>query len=170
MLAQAMASMLYEMLKHREPEDARVHLQMRDLIDSVYPLNPSLLDLVDATRIEYRTFETHHVRDWIRQAGGGTGYHQALLGGDDPDADPELVDVQERYAGAYLRAWAMLNAIRHTIGVAEYAKLEDRVLHRDVLDPEMLVQQSGDLSVWTSVSKQWTAEVRSALDALAEDS
>jgi hypothetical protein len=169
MLAHAMANMLHEMLKDQAPGDAGVHLQMHDLIESVYPLHPSLLELVDTTRIEYRTLETHHVRDWIRQAGGGTGYHRALLRGDDPDADPELVDIQERYAGAYLRAWAMLHAIRHTIGVAEYAKLEDHVLHPDLLDPEALVQQAGDLSVWTDVAERWTSEARFTLDALAED-
>ena len=169
MLAHALASMLYEMLKHRAPEDASVHLQMRDLIESVYPLQPGLLDVVDTTRIEYRTFETHDVRDWIRQAGGGTGYHRALLSGDDPDADPELVEIQERYAGAYLRAWAMLHAIRHTIGAAEYAKLDDHLLHPDRLDFEVLVQQAGDLSVWNDVAERWTSEARFALDALTED-
>jgi hypothetical protein len=169
MLAHAMASMLHEMLKDRAPEDALVHLRMRDVIESVYPLHPRLLDLVDSTSFEYRTLETHQVRDWIRHAGGGTGYHEALLRGDEPDVDPELVDIQERYAGAYLRAWAMLHAIRHTIGAAEYAKLEDHVLHPDLLGPEVLVQQAGDLSVWTDVAGQWTAEVPFALHALADD-
>ena len=122
-----MASMLYEMLKHRAPEDASVHLHMRDLIESVYPLQPGLLDLVHTTESSTGRSRRTTCVTGSAKGGGGTGYPRALLSGDDPDADPES-RVQGRYAGAYLRAWAMLQAIRHTIGTAEYAKIEDHVL------------------------------------------
>ena len=59
----------------------------------------------------------------------GNGYHIALHDPDwsefdDDDDDKNLVEMQERYAGCYLRARANLHAIKMVLPSDEFARLE----------------------------------------------
>jgi len=134
-LAQAYAIDLYEFFRFRGDEaNAEPHLGFQQLIQEHFPLSDEPLARLEATRAEYRTLEVHEVRDEVRIGVEiGTGYSRALidpdfLDGRNPDDDEELVQIQRRYAGTFLRWHARLVAIEEAIGADFFAGVVDKLM------------------------------------------
>jgi hypothetical protein len=172
-LAQAFAVDMYEFLRFCGHEDSsEVHLGFRDLIQEHFPLSDELAVRLDATRAEYRTMETHEVRDEVRTwVEIGTGYSRALLGGErDPDEDEELVEIQRSYAGTFLRAHAGLTAIELTIGSRSYAGVQEDLLYPGGPGYAALAFWQVHDAGWVSLGEQWRRVMNRAVGAtLPED-
>ena len=127
-LAQAIALLVEELQRRAGHDDwADQHRGLRELIQRCYSLDEDDLAVQRVLAKEFRTLEDHVVR---REGGEiGNGYHIALHDPDwsefgDVDDDKNLVEIQERYAGCYLRARANLHAIKMVLPPDEFARLE----------------------------------------------
>jgi hypothetical protein len=161
-LAQALATLLAESVRQAGHEaDAERQLAFRRLIQEIYPLDQEALGQLEACRAEYRTFDTHEVRREIMiGVETGTGYHRALrdpsvLDGKSPDEDAEMVELQQRYAGAHLRGMASWTAIEMVLGKERFASIKEKLLRSGGPEYEALTQALVDLQWWNDVAKDW---------------
>jgi hypothetical protein len=161
-LAQALGTLMAELsVRAGGDEDARLHRDFVALIQSHYPLAAEHLEALEFCRAEYLTFTTHEVRREIK--GGvelGTGYHRALLNPDfldgrHPDEDKQMTEIQESYAGRFLRTMASRHALQMTLGVDEWAKQEPDVRRPGMISFESMTAEMGDAAVWKQVADDW---------------
>jgi hypothetical protein len=169
-LAHAMACLLCEAHEDaRHPDEAALHLAFRGLVHDSYPIPETTIALVEDCRAEHRVMDTHEVRREVAIAvESGTGYHRALLdpdflGGRNPDEDPDLREIQERYANSYLRGRAVLTALRLVLGDAEFAVVEPKLLGPGALETERLAMELGEASDWNFVAERWYGYARLAM-------
>ncbi len=161
-LAQALGTLLAEKsVRAGRDEDAGIHRRFVELIQSHYTLEGDRLEALDHCRAEYLTFTTHEVRRDIRVGVElGTGYHRALLDPDfldgrHPDEDEQMTEIQESYAGRFLRTMASRHALRMALGVDQWAKLEAEVRRPGMISYDSMAAELGDMAVWNHVAEDW---------------
>lgn len=143
------------------PELADAHLRILNLIDDHYPLDQEALDLVEQCRAEFRVMDTHEVPQEVRSGYAmATAYHLALLDPPSPDStnpddDPELVNIQTRYASRYLRGMAGLIAIKMTIGDDGYAAIIDKLFNPASSDFDAFAHDAGEEAWWNRLAVEW---------------
>lgn len=131
-LAQALATFLAETTKSAGHQaDSEISLQLRNLIQDIYPLDQDATAQLEECRAEYRTRETFEVRpDISKGVQGASGYHVALLNRDfldgmHPEEDPEMVEAQQRHASKYFRGMAGLIALKMVLSDKQFSTIED---------------------------------------------
>jgi hypothetical protein len=161
-LAQAIALLIEELHRRAgQVEEADTHHGLRKLIQRWYPLDDDDLAVQLVLAKEFRVFDDHEIRVDYGRGEMGTGYHMALLYPERTefetvDDDENLVEIQERYAGCYLRALAILHAIKLVLPSDDFAALEEQLL------PPMgmsygLEFQLGEALAWKQViDERWT--------------
>jgi hypothetical protein len=166
LLAHAMATYLAETLPYvGDAERAARQGPLRDLIARHFPISDDGLQAVEDGRAEYRTLDTHRVREEVYiGAESGTGYHHALMRGEDPDDDPEIVNVQVIYAGRFLRLSALRVAIRTTVGDAAFEAVEPRLLHPGGVEPELLIWDVAGMTRWNDIASAWSRYASGVVD------
>jgi hypothetical protein len=76
---------------------------------------------------EFKVLETHEPRDRVAErAATGTRYSEALMRGENPDDDPELVREQWEYARDWFINQASIRVLRELMG-ADFGLLKDKV-------------------------------------------
>lgn len=170
-LARALTVLLRDAVRPPTPEFADAHLRILNLIHEHYPLDRRALDLVEQCRAEFQVMDTHEVRQEVRSGYAmATAYHLALLdppsaNSTNPDADPELVNIQTQYASRYLRGMAGLIAIKMTIGDDEYAAISDRLFNPASSDFDAFAHDAGEAAWWNRLAGEWGRYAEMALSA-----
>jgi hypothetical protein len=78
------------------------HRQLFGQVQSFYPLSKLLGNLLEDMEAEFKVMENHEPRDKVVSGEErGTEYSQALMRGENPDEDPELVAAQREFAIDY---------------------------------------------------------------------
>ena len=175
-LAQAVALLLEELQRRAgHGESADTQRGLRELIQRCYPLDEEDMAVQRDLSKEFRVLGDHVVP--YEDSSGiqlPTGYHLALLdpdywleGVDNVDDDKNLVEIQERYAGCYLRARANLHAIKMVLPPKEFANYEPQLL-RPMGIAYGLEFQLGEATFWKQVIDDvWTPWAQMALGQLA---
>jgi hypothetical protein len=168
-LGRVFTVLMHDTVRPPNPDIAHARPLILELIDEHYPLDQDALDLVDECRAEFRLMDTHEVRGEVR-AGYGimTAYHMALIdpaltASGNPDDDPELVGMQTDRAARYLRAMAVLNAIRMSIGDDEYAGISDKLFHPDSHEFDAFTHATGEAAFWNHLAEEWGKYAEMAL-------
>jgi hypothetical protein len=109
-LAQAMGLLRANL----DPALGETETAASELVQEVFPISDDDLATLDRLAGEFRVLETGQLRpDFALGAETGSGYHLALLDGQDPSHDEELVEAQRRYATGFL----ITEAERHALSV-----------------------------------------------------
>jgi hypothetical protein len=78
---------------------AEDHLRLLKTVSSFYALGKNDDKFIEQCDSEFRVMETHEPRDAVREGEAApNAYSEALLRGENPDDDPELVRMQREYA------------------------------------------------------------------------
>jgi hypothetical protein len=166
-LAQAMATWFVEMMSRaKEPDSARVHARLGDLIQEFFALDPSELAEIQELRAEYRVMDDHDTTGRLP----ATGWYVALADpefaeGRDVDTDPELIDIQSRYASRYLRLGAECRAIAITVGDDAFQSIDPDLFYPHWPGYEILEYDLGDMSWWNHCAELWHEAGQRALSA-----
>ena len=166
-LAQAFATWYVEMMsRDGDPRSAAAHQSLRELIQHFFPLDALDIDELESLRAEYRVMDDHNIAGRIP----ATGYHMALLDpefaeGRDVDTDPELTEVQLRYASRYLRLGAERRAIAICAGEKAFASLQGELFYAAWPGYEILEYDIGSLKWWTHYVPDWQRIGQLALSA-----
>lgn len=156
-LAQAMAAWFVEMMSRSgDQESASVHAKLGDLAQQFFPLADGELAFVGELRAEYRVMDDHDTTGRVP----ATGWYMALADPDfaegrDVDSDPELLEVQLRYASRYLRLEAERRAIVLCLGEEALGPIEDQLFPAHWPGYEILTYDAGDLSWWNHCAEPW---------------
>lgn len=160
-LAQALATWYVEMMNRTDDlPSAKVHSGLRDLVQEFFAIGQEDLDCLAEVRAEYRVMDTHDIEGRIP----ATGWYKALedpefAEGRDPHTDPELIEVQMRFASRYLRLGAERRAIEICLGAEQFDWLRERGLFHPVYvtsgSGNVLDYDLADLEWWIHIAKQW---------------
>ena len=139
-----------------EDGSASVHRALSDLLDQIFPMAAQDIEELDLLRGEYHVIYDHN----IAGRHPATGWYMALLDpefaeGRDVDTDPQLQEVQRRYASRYLRLGAERRAIAICLGDDAYESVAASLLPSDWPGYEILAFDSASLSWWTNCAEGW---------------
>jgi hypothetical protein len=111
--------------------DADYHMRVRRACESFYPVGAGKQGFfLERCLTEYRVMETHEPRPAVVEGEQSANeYSQALMRGENPDDDPELVRQQRDYARDYFIAWATSVAVRSALDKQDVKVLEEEIIN-----------------------------------------
>lgn len=157
-LAEAFAVWFEEMTTHEgDSTSAAVHLFLRNLIDEFFPLEERDHDRLTSLREEFRVLETHDVEGRFPANGWYMALRDAEFAeGRDPHTDPELLQVQLRYASYFLRLGTEKYAIAVCVGDDAFEAIAEHLFHPHYsISSAVVGYDLGDLSWWTDCGEAW---------------
>lgn len=151
-LSRAFAAYMEEvMARSGHPDQAEFHRGAAMLEHKYLPLPDDLVAEIDRAKAEFRRLDTREAP--VMPA---NGFHMALLNPENgaPD-DPELIEVQLRFANKYFRFEAERTALRIALKPRQFAKLEDELLGSFSWSHESLEWDLVSLGNWTETAEKW---------------
>jgi len=139
------------MTRAGHPDQAEYHRNAAMLEQKYLPIPDDLLAEIDRAKDEFRRLDTREP-----PAMPANGFHLALLDPEhgDPD-DPELIEVQLRFANKYFRFEAERTALRIALKPRQFAKPEDDLLHSFSWSYERLEWDLVSLGNWAETAEKW---------------
>jgi hypothetical protein len=96
------------------------HLRFQKAVESFYPLGLDRRKFLENCLAEFRVMETHEPRGPVVEGTQSANeYSQALLRGENPDDDPELVSMQREYARDFFIDRATYDAVTNALEPAD---------------------------------------------------
>lgn len=155
--------------------DPHHHLMLRRTVEDFYPkLHPDKQrQKLDSCAAEFDVIREHRPREEVTSGKERpTGYSLALMRGEEPDDDPELVEAQRRYARDYFMYKASLATMASAAHVADVRRLTRKAIPS--LDPgarRVSRYRSRALAAWIEGSRPYrqyaSLELQSASTAAA---
>ena len=169
LLAHAMSGLMAKMdgrLTGDEPPEltAERHQKLHDNVKSFYPVKKAQ-GYIDGCMREFEVMETHEPRPIVTEGSQPANeYSQALMRGENPDEDPELVAMQRDYARDYFIDRAIYVAVRHSLSPNDEQILEDKLVRFVMVsDSEAAELRARSFKAWTEGIKPYLEYAR--LDA-----
>jgi hypothetical protein len=103
------------------------HERLRVAVEDFFPLMGQIKTNADAGLAEYEVMETKKPRTEVAEGNElGSAYSEALVRGDDPDEDPQLVAEQRRWAMDYFISVTTYYSIQLLIEL-DFPKIKDKM-------------------------------------------
>jgi hypothetical protein len=113
--------------------------------------------VLDECLAEFHVMERHQPREEVaRGVEPANEYSLALLHGQEPNDDPELVETQRRYARDFFINRASLNAIKAALDAADFRLLSDKLI--EVLEPgdrRISEYRTRELAAWIEGTRSY---------------
>jgi hypothetical protein len=141
------------------------HRRMYETVRSFYPLGKYRAGLIEQFLAEFTVMERHKPRKAVAEGTERANeYSQALMRGENPDDDPELVRMQQEYARDFFIDRAISRAIADSLSPNDRRLLLDKfVLFTTLSDSEAAEVRERNLRAWNEGSKPYLEYAR--LDA-----